>query len=381
MSATTATVEESRAELETPQLILRRSGFAAAAPLFSADLAAASDLDQATQTVSSHGRRLWSEAARQETTDDRVLYWARLALIARLRSWQPSFQLGQRDRAALITRLEHASRGHDDLVFPPDDRLLGVIVTGFDPCGLDADIRASNSSGVAALALHGATFDLDGHTVVVRTALFPVRWRDFTGGMVESALSPHYTGGDGGTAPANAVVALGQGDEDCFVLETHSAAWRSDAADNEDVRAPGPVPLTGSGTPGPQWARSSLPHRTMVTESSGNVPVRENTSVVEVPAGSEEPVLRSDGPTAGSRAREGSGGNGLFNELAYRGAVLRDAASRNVPTGHIRTPPLRSGSDERRETTGPGIGISRAELVEQVRGMVPAALGGSTDTD
>lgn len=380
MSATTATVEESRAELETPQLILRRSGFAAAAPLFSADLAAAGDLAQATQTVSSHGRRLWSEAARQEMTDDRVLYWARLALIARLRSWQPPFQLGQQDRTALITRLEHASRGHDDLVFPPDDRLLGVIVTGFDPYGLDTDIRSSNSSGVAALALHGATFDLDGHTVVVRTALFPVRWRDFTSGMVESALSPHYTEGDGATAPADAVVALGQGDDGCLVLETHSAAWRGDAADNEGVRAPGPVPLTESSVPGPQWAHSSLPHQTMITETSGAIPVRENTSVIEVPGGSEGPVFRPDGPTAGSRPWEGSGGNGPFNELAYRSAMLRDATIRNVPTGHIRTPPLRSESDRVQETTDAGSELSRADLVTQIRSMIPVILDGGTDT-
>ncbi|MFD0804397.1 pyroglutamyl peptidase, partial [Streptomonospora algeriensis] len=175
----------------------------------------------------SHGRRLWTEAVRQSdgVADDRFLYWARLTLSARLREWRPAFPLDEEHRAALADRLERASRGHDDLVFPPDDKLLRVVVAGFDPFGLDEDVRRSNPSGAAALTLHGSQLEVDGRSAALRTAIFPTRWRDLTAGMVERALGPHYSPGPGAVA-ADAVITVSQGRPGRFDLPVYNAGMR-----------------------------------------------------------------------------------------------------------------------------------------------------------
>ncbi|MBV2366319.1 pyroglutamyl peptidase [Streptomonospora nanhaiensis] len=378
MKATASTVEESRTASAAPQAILRRSGFAAAAPLFAADLAAARSLDDAVQIVASHGRRLWTEAVRQagEVADDRHLYWARLTLSARLRAWRPDFPLEDSDRAALSDRLERASRGHDDLVFPPDDRLLRVIVTGFDPSGLDTDLRRSNPSGAAALTLHGAGFEARGRTAAVRTALFPARWRDLSAGMVERVLGPHYAPGPG-AAPADAVITVGQGDSGRFDLAVYYAGWRDGTADNEGVRAPGPVPLPraepGAAEP-PAWTESSLPRGAVPARAAGRFPVREATEVTEIAPGETAPRTRAGGPVGGSAARAGSAGAGFSNEVAYRNTLLRDASGRDVTAGHVLTPALEVDAADPEALSGPAFERDRADIVAQLRAIIEAAL-------
>ncbi|RNL86850.1 pyroglutamyl peptidase [Halostreptopolyspora alba] len=376
MNDTAPTAEEGRAELEIPQTILRRSGFAAAAPLFSADLASATDLAEATRVVTSHGRRLWTEAIRQDSPDDRPLYWARLGLTARLRGWQPTFELGGDDFRTLLRRLEHAARGHDDLVFPPDDRLLRVIVTGFDPYRLDEDLRRSNPTGAAALDLNGATFDIGEHTAVVRTAIFPVRWRDLTDGIVERALLSQYTAT---AAAADAVITLSEGDSDDFVLVSHACPWRDDAVDNERVRAPGATPLDQAPYPRtqPQWSPSTLPRRSIVEQGSGRFVVRENTEITEIPPGREEAEVTARGPTPGSRARAGGAGAGFANEVTYRNTRLRAATQRTIPAGHVITPALRpppEGSEDTVALDGTSLERDRTDILDQLRAIVTAAL-------
>ncbi|MFC3994344.1 pyroglutamyl peptidase [Nocardiopsis sediminis] len=383
MNATATTAEEDRADLEAPQAILRGSGFAAAAPLFAADLDAATDLHDAGQVVAAHGRRLWTEAVRHngEIADDRPLYWARLTLGARLRTWAPPFTVTAADRAALSSRLELASRGHDDLVFPPDERILRVVVTGFDPFLLDDDVRRSNPSGVGALTLHDATFQVGDRTAVVRTAVFPVRWRDFTGGMVERTLHPHYAPAVGAMA-ADAVITVSQGGEGRFDLEAHNGAWRGPRADNERLTAPGPVPPADgfpAPEPLPQWTASTLPRQAIIERAAGRFPIHDNTEVTEVPAGAEEPVVRPDGPTPGSRARAGGGGDYLSNEIAYRNTLLRDATERAIPAGHVHTPVLDLGADDPAELTDPAFERDRADIVAQLREIVAASLCGTAE--
>lgn len=376
MNDTAPTAEEGRADLEIPQTILRRSGFAAAAPLFSADLASATDLAEATRVVTSHGRRLWTEAVRQDTPDDRPLYWARLGLIARLRGWRPAFEVGAADFQALLMRLEHAARGHDDLVFPPDDRLLRVIVTGFDPYRLDEDLRRSNPTGAAALDLNDATFDVGGHTAVVRTAIFPVRWRDLTGGIVERTLLSQYTAA---AAAADAVITLSEGGSGDFALVSHACPWRDDIADNERVHAPGAMPLDEAPYPRtqPQWSQSTLPRRTIMEQASGRFTVRENTEVTQVPTGREEAEATVHGPTPGSRARAGGAGAGFANEVAYRNTRLRTAAQRTIPAGHVITPALRLPPEDAGDTVAldeTSFERDRSDILEQLRRIVAAAL-------
>ena len=85
---------------------------------------------------------------------------------------------------------------------------------------------------------------------------------------------------------------------------------------------------------------------------TGRFTVKDNTAVVEIPAGESEPVERPDGPTEGSQAREGGGGDYLSNEIAYRATLLRDRLGLKIPGGHVHTPVLEFGPDNTDPATG-----------------------------
>ncbi|WP_026116490.1 hypothetical protein [Nocardiopsis valliformis] len=325
------TLEEDRADRPEPRRILARSGFGAADPLFAADLRASTDLTQAREVVASHASRLWTESTRtgSDPVDDRPLYWARLVLRSRLRAWEPCFPLSVQEHTELLHLFETASRGITDLDFPPGDRWLRVVVTGFDPFHLDTDLEYSNPSGAAALDLHGWTFPVGERTAVVRAAVFPVRWSDFDAGLVEEALADQY-------GVADAVITLSRGRPDRFDLEVWNGVWRGGGADNLDVSRTGRAPIPGEHAP--EWTRSSLPVQRIVDAVAGRHRVVANTEVTEVPADGDAPVTRPRGPSKDSLARRGGGGDYLSNEIAYRNTLLRDRAGAKAAAGHVHLP-------------------------------------------
>lgn len=380
-----ATVEEARVTEEVPQEILRRSGFASTVKGFTRELCTASDLDEATAVVERRGDALWRAAVERaqesgkakgdlSAGDDRPLYWARLAMASALNRWEPGFELDGADRSGLVADLERRSRGQNEADFPEvsgEAEVSRVVVTGFDPFQLDIDIRQANPSGAAALALDGAVLDTGDGVAVVKAMLFPVRWRDFTEGMVEQALLPYYTG----DRPADAVITLSQGG-DRFDLEAHNGAWRGGSGDNESAEEEGMIPIPDgvpTVTPQPQWSDSSLDRSAIIEETAeAPFPVIDNTLVLEIPAGGTELEMRPDGPTPGSEARFGSGGNYLSNEIAYRNTLLRDATGRDIPAGHVHIPILYFGPGG--DVTDPEFEENRAVIVGQTEDIVAAAV-------
>ncbi|GHC81474.1 hypothetical protein GCM10007079_21490 [Nocardiopsis terrae] len=351
------TPEEDRADRPEPRRILARSGFGAAEPLFAADLRTSTDPEQAREVVASHASRLWTEATRTGTdpVDDRPLYWARLVLRARLRTWTPSFDLSEEDHSELLHLFESTSRGIADLHFPPGERWIRLVVTGFDPFHLDTDVECSNPSGAAALDLNGWTFPVGERTAVVRTAVFPVRWADFDAGVVEEALAGQY-------GAADAVLTLSRGRPERFDLEVWNGVWRGGGRDNLGVSRTERAPVPGAGAP--EWTRSSLPLERILGAATGRHEVVANTEVSEVPAAGGGPVPRSEGPSPGSAARRGGGGDYLSNEVAYRNTLLRDRAGSQIPAGHVHLP----GTARPEEHTA---------ALAQVRAIVAAVAGES----
>ncbi|GGO58506.1 hypothetical protein GCM10012287_56820 [Streptomyces daqingensis] len=380
------TVEEQRLDKAAPQEILRRSGFGSVAPRFARALCGADSYGQARKAVALHGQRLWQRAVERaqgrgpaagdlSRLDDRPLYWARLGMTAALRQWDPGFELTDAQRTELMDELERGSRGHDAIRFPggaesgTEKGLKRVLVTGFDPFTLDEDIRISNPSGAGALALDGTVVRTDAGRVRIETAMFPVRWDDFTRGTVERALRPHLPRVDMFTT-------VSQGRPGRFDIERHNGAWRGTFPDNENVSASGTVPVSDPSTQ-PQWTSTTLPYQDVTGTPTGRFPVQDNTEVVEIPAGGSEPVTRPDGPTEGSTAREGGGGDYLSNEIAYRATLLRDRLGLDVPGGHVHTPVLEFGAGntdpETGEITDPDFVRNRQDIVDQVRSIIRVA--------
>ncbi|MGK5559169.1 pyroglutamyl peptidase, partial [Actinomadura kijaniata] len=193
-------------------------------------------------------------------------------------------------------------------------------------------------------------------------------WRDFTDGMVERALRPHLPRVD-------LFTTVSQGRPDRFDVERFNGAWRGGFPDNERASSTGLVPVRG---PQPQWTVTTLPYRAMVGAGTGPFQVIDNTQVTEIPAGGTAEVVRPDGPTPGSTARAGAGGNYLSNEIAYRATLLRDRLGlTRLPGGHLHTPVLRFGDGNTDPGTGtvtdPQFEHNRRTIITQARALITAA--------
>ncbi|WP_179080771.1 pyroglutamyl peptidase [Streptomyces rectiverticillatus] len=386
------TAEEQRLSGPVPQEILRRGGFADTAPDFAAALARTRTLPQAQRLATAEGRRLWRRAVDRaqgrgpgperagdlSRDDDRPLYWARLGMTRALREWKPAFRLSGPQRAELTGRVERSSRGQDSIELPAGEQVRRVLITGFDPFQLDADPRRSNPSGAAALALDGTTIDTPAGPARIEAAVFPVRWADFADGTVERTLLPHFRPGP---RRVDLFTTISQGRPGRFDVERTNGAWRGGYPDNANVSRTETVPVPpGVPTvhPQPQWTSTSLPYAAITAAATGPFPVHDNTEVTEIPAGATEPVDRPDGPTPGSTARAGGGGDYLSNEIAYRATLLRDAVRLNVPGGHLHTPVLQFGRGNADPATGtvtdPEFVRNRLAIVAQVRSITGVAV-------
>ncbi|WP_274557949.1 pyroglutamyl peptidase [Streptomyces spiramyceticus] len=378
-----ATVEEQRLDRAVPQEILRRSGFDAVAPDFGQALRGARSYEAAERAVVRHGSRLWQRSVDRaqgrgpaggdlSRDDDRPLYWARLGMTRELRQWQASFGLPDAERAKLLDRLERSSRGQDAIRFPAGKGFKGVkriLMTGFDPFTLDRDVRISNPSGATALALDGTVIrTADGRLARIETAVFPVRWQDFADGTVERTLRSELPRVD-------AFTTVSQGRVGRIDIERTNGAWRGGFPDNENISRTETVPVADPASQ-PQWTSTTLPYKEIVAAETGRFPVYDNTSVTEIPAGETTPVVRPQGPTPGSSARAGGGGNYLSNEIAYRATLLRDRLGLDeLPGGHVHTPVLEFGAGNTSEITDPAFVRNRLDIIAQVRAIIGVAAG------
>jgi hypothetical protein len=397
------TYEEQFLSRPEPKRFIKGGGFTDTAKAFRRALCKADRLTSARSVVHKHSRRLWDLAvARAQDKaepggtlsdgDDRPLYWTRLAMSAALRQWDPGFALTEHARTALIADLDRTSRGQDDIQFPRGKEVTRVLITGFDPFTLDNDIRQANPSGASALALDGVKVRGPDGTIRLEAVIFPVRWRDFGHGMVEAALLPHFISS---TARVDAFATTSQGRFGRIDLEHFNGAWRGGFPDNEGLCYRGVIPLApGVPTvePQSQWTLTTLPLDSLLAAGTGPFPVFDNREVVEVPGDTPpEPATttcpaapspgeyREDGPTEGSQARSGSGGDYLSNEIAYRATLLRDAVGLDVPGGHIHTPVLQGLSNtDPNELTNAEFEANRAAIIAQVSDLV-LVVAGSAD--
>lgn len=373
------TVEEQRLALPKTAEVLQRSGFDRFERVFTPALCALPNARLATVAIKAQGRVLWEAAvARAQgrlpagtlpVTDDRPLYWARLQLTRALRQWTPSFPLSAAGRAELVDVLERSSRGQDSISYQPG--VKKILVSGFDPFQLDQDIRRSNPSGATALALDGTVIDTPAGRARIETAVFPVLWDPFAAGVVERTFEPWL-------GRIDMFTTVSQGRVGRFDVERYNGRWRGGFPDNDNISRTGVIPIPAgvpTVTPAPEWVPTTLPYAAIVAAPTGRFPVFDNTSVTEIPAGQTVPVVSPTGPTPGSVARAGGGGNYLSNEIAYRVTLLRDALGLTIPGGHLHTPVLQFAADNTTELTDPVFETNQLDIINQVRAVLTVAAG------
>jgi pyrrolidone-carboxylate peptidase len=389
----TLTVEEARlgtpvpgGTASAPAELIRRGNLEPLVHAFTRGLCAVPSRNLAEGYAEATGRLLFESAvARAQRSlsigaalpadDDRPLYWTRLALTRALRQWTPAFPHTAADRAAWEKRLEYASRGLTSSTFRPEPGARKLMISGFDPFQLDAEIRRGNPSGAVALALDGRVLTaLDGTRVQVQAVIFPVRYPDFDRGIVEDAYRPALA------RRPDQVATISQGRLGAFDLEAYNGRRRSAlAGDNLNLWGGGtlaaPVVFPNVG-PGAEFLPSTLPLEAM-SAAAGLFPVRINTTVREIPAGSTIPVVRTDGPTPGSIASEGGGGGYLSNESAYRVTRLLTETPSAPPGGHVHTPVLSFDPANATELSDPVFEANRAAIIEQTAAILLAGLASS----
>lgn len=370
--------------------------FADLATAFAHDWATARDARTTQQLANRYGQQLWHAAKARihlrNDYDDRPLYWARLALARTIGDTQPGFPIFAADRAAALDALEQASRGMDDVAFPATADTVRMLVTGFDPFLLDRHLDQSNPSGVNALLLDGAEFDVPGangkpRRVHIETAVFPVRKADFDAGIVERFLTPWLTApqpardwldaararfGAASLPPGkprvDIVVTISMGRSD-FDLERFPGLRRSaKAPDNVDAYTGGSLDqpvlplLDGKPIDSPEFVEFSLPAKAMLAVQHPYA-VHDNRWVRIVP----NTRLAAGGlaALAHKTSVEGSGGGYYSNEISYRALRLRDTLGlADLPMGHIHTPAI----------AAPDPAVLKP-ITEELRALLGAAAG------
>jgi pyrrolidone-carboxylate peptidase len=340
----------------------------------------------AEKVVKAFGDELWTSAtaaarAGGSGSDDRQSYWTRLMLESALRNWDPWWAADadtlRRLHAKLLQLLEQTSRGFTSATFSGKADVKRILISGFDPFGFPngGDIRQSNLSGAAALALDGDTLTDGKVNAEVQSVVYPVRFGDFNEGIVENFLRPQLNG----STPPHLVMSISQG-SDKFELEEYAGRRRSSGsyADNVGVTNGTPTkPIEAPGlAKGPEFLRTNVSDATlksMRATQGRSKAITEETEVQDLPAGSGTPRSLPSGPDtkptpnpAVGQAVEGSGGGYLSNEIFYRNALLRTSSGSNVPVIHLHTPALKPGAAD----------ATRNTLIESIRKILRAALPG-----
>lgn len=373
-------VEHTRLTDPTVADILARSGFDDVAGAVRTAVCDAGSSRAATAAARLAGQALWQRAVdrvqgRGEAggdlprSDDRPLYWARLAGELEIARVAPAYRTWSEDaRAKVLAAFDRSSRGIESTAFARGEsgRSRQVLASGFDPFTLDRNIRQSNPSGATALAMDGRVVHTAKGPVEIQTVVFPVLWEPFAQGIVERAFLPHLIPGK---RDVDTAITISQGRAGRFDLEVWNGAHRGTFPDNDRVSVNETIPIPDDvphADPQPQWTRTTLPVEAMKAAVPGTFPVNVNRIITEIPAGSTAPVTRED-PTPGSTAVAGGGGDYLSNESAYRTTALRDALQADTKQGHIHVPVLDG------DASGEPLADMRADIVAQTLDLVAAA--------
>jgi pyrrolidone-carboxylate peptidase len=387
------TYEESR--IETPALpggtrvpyeLVEAGGFTSYAKGLTDALCRTRSVADAQRMLRHRGAQLWRTAVLRaqgkvrmgtiERYDDRPLYWTRLMGTRDLRQWRPAFPLSQVQRAGLLRTYEYAARGVSSTGFGPG--VKRVLVSGFDPYQLNGEIRRSNPSGASALQLDGLRYTAGGHRIQVQAVMLPVTWSGFDAGIVEDAFGPHLMARS--RERADLIMTISQGNRGLMNIEQWAGAWRGGSPDNNNEGVPQPIPPAGrwpQAYPQPEFIETTLPHAAMVAAGTGPWPTALNPRLCEWPAGTRpDPAAvrcHTNGPTPGSQAQSGGGGNYLSNESMYRSNRLRlTLGATDVPGGHLHISALVYPADPL-VIIDDAFAADRAATINQTVALVKAA--------
>lgn len=299
------------------------------------------------------GKELWMLGygyVQQAPRDDRPFYFARLEAIAVLRAYykrQNPTSMGVPDDD--LNKFEWSSRGFETsngmtarIKFDPTtDRK--IIVTGFDPFLLHSDPLRSNTSAIAALGLHKETLS----DAVVRSVIFPVRFRDFNLGFIEQIM-------EDAVKNSSLIMTCSWTGSYYFHIDRFATRYRTTGTvDNEYAKGGNNNP---TGPSSPFYLETTLPYecpdifRNNQSLDGGDYLVLNQSFTELLTSRSAPPPVHGTPnsyqkspfvPTPGVEVELGSGDNYLSNEIFYRTAKVRTEKQPGLPTGHLHVRQLK----------------------------------------
>lgn len=340
-------------------------------------LKVSSNFHTARTSVSRLGRKLWQAAAGAEI-DDRALYWARLQGTRAVRQWQPKFVLSESQREDLIQSFDNASRGILSVEFKKKygrKAVRKILVTGFDPwelIGRRGDLRRSNPSGAAALALDGKILKGDSSVAHIQSIVLPVSQASFNTGMIESFFTPYIKPG---AKQVDMIVALGMGSSRFFEIEEKAKRPAGATALFSST-----LPKQGgSGIPVklPKELGTTLPTGVMrvarMLARFQRVGTLDEWKQMWMKEGIDERTLdEMIKHIPKPKAMDEYAGAFMCNELFYRLAWLRDNLDPELPVGFVHTPRLNPPSGKNVFSTAHSEG--REDIVNRAEKIISAAL-------
>ena len=382
--------EEEKVGLYYEDIFIKRSkGVLSTVEIFEKNL---SDFSFETQTIEdikvlleNSAKDLWvnaKEYVQSGTYDDRPLYWARIKMEVALKNHLKGKL--DADIENLIQLFEEKSRNYTGINFSKniDNSTNGkpkkkILITGFDPFGLDVNKEQSNPSGAVALALHGTEFsDEDGNIGEIQAMIFPVRYEDFDSsknstagmgeGVVEKYIRPLFD-------EADMIVTISQSGPKCYHIDTFATATRGGSSDNKGYTRPEGTKSVS--TDAPETLPTTLP--SSITKGKANYYGRFAFTKSDLKNRKWERSKKDNYPQD-KEVYWGPGGNYLSNEIFYRVSLLREnwIASQlpNVvtkPTGHFHVAKLQLNSDSpfNNEKTKKLVDIVRNSLVASLQDL------------
>lgn len=273
-----------------------------------------------------------------------------------------------------ITRGLHRSNLPDFSTHPTH---IPILISGYDPfysafpydVYFDPEFHVSNPSGNIALALNDEEIIQGSKKAIIKSAIFPVRYKEFNDGWIEDFFEPYinpahpdFNSNIVSGNPVKMVITFSYGGTNYFNIDRFASRFREPSNVGNNKKTGGVSPyLTSADKDNKEFIETTLPfndmhiaNRVFLSQkarfeyTNGGVPTgrfRDIGSVslsplIDFPAIADYPA--PGGVVAdGLAAREGSGGDYLSNEIYYRVAFLRSVHNSGLKTGHIHVGFLR----------------------------------------
>ncbi len=315
----------------------------------------------------SKGKELWNKSVdfvKTTAKDDRILYYLRLLSVAALRAHYKRnlFVDLPNDKLKMF---EWSSRGLETsdgvnakITFSPSI-LRQAIITGYDPFILAQVPNKSNPSGLLALALNNEKLGDIQAQVDVKTAIMPVRYKDFDDKLIEKII-------ESSLESVVMILTTSQHLAKFYDAERFASKKREpNVPDNSYMILREYQNPIGVGETEEEFLESTLPYQFAIRSDNyaqlifegptGNSPFVIDQSywvdgfpqIVALGKFQDHPnfgdldsyTKLNDKPLANKVLNSGSGGGFLSNEIFFRVALIRKRDRPKLASGHLHIPP------------------------------------------